>query len=182
MRQRKTRPGIREFLEEAIRSEYSERCDGILNVLRHGWASGFPSTSDPVHLKLTHQSIAVADDLSITIDVTARSDSWNRQAALDIIDVFSRLTHPGDQARRSSAGFSDLHLLCDDEARVFRLRYRADLFASAHSGLRLTPLGNARTGRWQLRLRQSGILRSVEHLVVTTPVSLDNGEYLNRST
>lgn len=169
-----------QLLESEVADEYEEDAPKILRVLRDGWLSSFPESEEVATLTLTWGQIDLRRDLTLGAELVLSPSVWNRSAAREAIKVYTDLTRPSDEEDRyKTEGVDELHLRRDDRKKEFRLSYRADLFGSARSGARLSPLGDDTVhGPWELRLSLPEELQSVDHLLFRphTPATMDEGD------
>ena len=94
-----TRETVRQWkhLEREIEDEHEEEAPAILAVLREGWLSSFPDSSEKAELSIPRGELNLRRDLTIDVDLVLTTTVWNRDAAQKAIDIYTGLTRPEDE-------------------------------------------------------------------------------------
>jgi hypothetical protein len=167
-----TRDSVRhwQLLEKELHDEWEERAPDIIKTLRGGWDSAFPIGQESAEITIEDGELRLSSDLVLSVRLTLKPSSWDRAGASQAMAVFARLSRPAEHSHRfNSEGLSDLQMTRDDSKKAFRLAFEANLFGSARTLVKLTPLGeDHKKGQWEAVISLPEEISGVERLLFHT--------------
>lgn len=159
------------LIEARLQARYGQHGARIANLLKKGWHSSFAESSDsnPRILRLRLGDVSLSESFFLKVELTLEPETWDQVSAQQAIDVFHRLLDRRGGKRLASEGLSEVRFLKDDEGKVFRMDYQANLYGASRSFLTLRPLEQTNfDGTWVARIRLPKEVRDLERLTFRT--------------